>query len=437
MRNYILTGTFILIAAMISACNFIGQENKGDGPSEVKLQKVDNKYQLLVNGQPFFINGAGLEGGDIEKLAAHGGNAMRTWRTDNRFRTGQEVLDEAHKHGVMVCMGIEIARERHGFDYDDTAAVNKQFRYVKGEVLKYKDHPALLSWGIGNELNLHYTNPKVWDAVNEISEMIHEIDSNHPTTTMLAGAHKDVVSVVLERCPDLDYLSFQLYGDIVNLPKYIEESNYQGAYVVSEWGATGHWEVARTSWGRPIEQTSSEKAEAYLFRYNNVIANNKDQCLGSFVFLWGQKQERTPTWYGMILESGEDTESTDVMQYVWTGEWPENRCPELVSFHLNGHTPYDNITLKPGETIHASVVVKDPDRDTLNYRWEILQEVPENMQSDGGDLEQRPQTILMKDSSTQEVKITLPKEKGVYRLFIYAFDGNNNAATANIPFQIG
>ncbi len=42
--------------------------------------------------------------------------------------------------------------------------------------MEYKDHPALMIWSIGNELNHGATNPKVWDAVNEISEMIHEID---------------------------------------------------------------------------------------------------------------------------------------------------------------------------------------------------------------------------------------------------------------------
>jgi hypothetical protein len=35
----------------------------------------------------------------------------------------------------------------------------------------------VLFWGIGNELNLDYTNAKVWDAVNDIVVKIHEVDS--------------------------------------------------------------------------------------------------------------------------------------------------------------------------------------------------------------------------------------------------------------------
>ena len=103
------------------------------------------------------------------------------------------MLDEAHKHGLYVTMGIEVARERHGFDYNDEAAVAKQFERIKKEILQYKDHPALIIWAIGNELNLRATNPKVWDAVNQISKYIHEVDPNHLTTTTIAGISKELV----------------------------------------------------------------------------------------------------------------------------------------------------------------------------------------------------------------------------------------------------
>ncbi len=244
----------------------------------------------------------------MESLAKHGGNSFRTWRVDNGETNGMEVLNEAYKHGLMVCMGIEVARERHGFDYDDEEAVKKQFEQIEKDVLELKDHPALLMWGIGNELNLRHKNPKVWDAINEIAAMIHKEDPNHPTTTMLAGANKNEIIEVSERCPELDLISFQLYGKIEELPQYIKESGYEGAYIVSEWGATGHWEVEKTAWGRPIEQNSHDKATAYRERYNNVILTDSAHCIGSFVFLWGQKQERTPTWYGVFLENGDKTE---------------------------------------------------------------------------------------------------------------------------------
>lgn len=426
--------SFLLFTALLwglSSCS-------SEGPRKVEIALVDGNYMLTVDGDPFYVKGAGCEFGNMEALAAHGANAIRTWRTDNGVHTGQEVLDKAHQNGLMVCMGLEIGRERHGFDYSDADAVKKQFEYVKGEVLKYKDHPALLAWGIGNELNLNAGNPMVWDAVNDIALMIQEIDPNHPTTTMLAGFSKELGDIVLARCPDVDFLSFQFYADIVNLPKYLQEAQYTQPYLVTEWGATGHWESPLTSWGRPIEQNSKEKALAYQYRYENVIKADPKQCMGSFVFLWGQKQERTPTWYGMFLENGDETASVDVMHYQWTGQWPDNQTPQLDSLLLNGLTAYSNLTLTPSQNCLASVFCSEPDGDPMSISWEIIPEVAESEQSDGGDFEHRPKTVdtQFQKLSDQEVEFVGPALPGEYRLFVYVSDGQGHSATANIPFLV-
>ena len=46
---------------------------------------------------------------------------------------------------------------------------------LKNEVLKYKDHPALLVWGIGNEVDLKYSNFKVWETIEIIAKFIKEV----------------------------------------------------------------------------------------------------------------------------------------------------------------------------------------------------------------------------------------------------------------------
>ncbi len=110
--------------------------------------------------------------------------------------------------------------------------------------------------------------------------------------------------------------------------------------------------------------------------------------MGSYVFLWGQKQERTPTWYGIFTEKGEESEVMDVMQYLWSGSWPANKAPHVYSLQLNNKKAVDNIYLQAGKSYNALTVAIDPDNDKLSYRWEIL---PEPTQlSQGGDFEARP-----------------------------------------------
>lgn len=400
-------------------------------PVKVEVRKTASGYQLLRNGQPYFIKGAGGTS-YTDRLAQYGGNSIRTWSTQN----ADEVLSRADKLGLTVTMGLNVARERHGFNYDDTAAVKQQLEKLREQVRKYKNHPALLIWGIGNELNLNYSNPKVWNAVNEIAQMIHQEDPNHPVTTMLAGINKKEVEYIKERCPNLDLLSVQVYGGLASLPQQVRSAGWDGPYMVTEWGPTGHWEGLQTSWKAPIEETSSEKAAVYKSRYLYSVDRDKEKCLGSYVFLWGQKQERTPTWYGIFTEKGEESEVVDVMQFLWSGKWPQNQAPHLYSFQIDGRKVTDNITLKPGQQYPALAVASDPDNDKLSYRWELLEEATKV--GEGGDHEDKPGSMENKISfrTNGEAVLTTPTKAGAYRLFVYITDGNNKVATANIPFYV-
>ncbi len=406
-------------------------------PSKVELKKQSQNYQLSVDGNPFYIKGAGLELGSIKSLADYGGNAFRTWRVDNGEKSGLEILDEAQRYGLMVCMGLDVARERHGFDYSDKQAVAQQLAAIEQDILALKDHPALLMWGIGNELNLRHSNPKVWNAVDDISKMIHRLDPNHPTTTMLAGAEPEVIKLVVARCPDLDLLSFQLYGEIDQLPDHLSQSGFSGAYTVSEWGATGHWESACTDWDRPFEANSSVKAGCYQQRYIDYIAADRRQCLGSFVFLWGQKQERTPTWYGVFLEQGQHTESAQVMGTLWTSQAPEQPVARLLSLDIEGLQAPASIYLTEQKNYAARVTVDYQQPETLSYHWELLKEVDKKLESDGGDFEPRPETVWHQrgDSSLDRVEFPAPAP-GEYRLFVLVVDSHGGAATANLPVLV-
>jgi hypothetical protein len=429
-----------LCATFLFACNtnkYPADDFRSEGPAHVEMRQVDGKYRLYVNDEEFFVKGGGCEFGACDEIASHGGNAFRTWRTDNGQQSGLEVLDLAHRSGLKVMMGLDVARERHGFDYDDEVAVAAQLERFRNEVLELKDHPALLGWGIGNELNHHSTNKRVWNAVNDIARMIKEVDGKHVVTTMLAGIGKNEAEYIAANCPDLDFISIQMYGDIINLKQRLNDAGYNGPYLVTEWGATGHWEVAKTSWGSPIEQTSSEKAEAIKERYERAILADDANCMGSFVFLWGQKQERTPSWYGLYTENGEKTEAINVMEYYWTGEWPENVAPKMKDITIEGMGGrFDNVQLVKDTEYTATITIEHNNPEILNVRAEIMPE-PKEL-SDGGDYEPRPASVegLVVSADLTGIKFKAPTEPGAYRILVYVIDNDNNAGTANVPFYV-
>jgi len=406
------------------------------GPSQVRIVESDGRYRLLVNGQSFHINGAGLGTGTQKALVASGGNSFRTWDTDGNGAGGRALLDEARSNRLFVSLGIVMGKERQGFDYDDQRAVARQLARVKAEVLKYKDHPALLMWVVGNELNLDAHNPRVWNAVNQIAEMIHRVDPNHPVMTTLAGLNPQLIELIKTRAGSLDLLGIQLYGDIAQLSDNLRLSKWTGPYVVTEWGPTGHWEIAKTDWGAPIEDDSTRKANLLRERHESYIAVDQRQCLGSYVFLWGNKQERTPTWYGLFLASGEATAGVDTMQYLWTGSWPANRSPAISPIELDSRTAGQSVSLVANREYGARVRAEDSDGDALAYRWVVLEE--SGAKTVGGDHEEIPRTVEsdIADSEDGAMRFKAPSKAGAYRLFVYVFDGKGHAAHANIPFQV-
>ena len=399
-------------------------------PVPVEIQKTATGWQLLRGGEPYFVKGAGGDVYKLDLLKSLGANAIRTWGVGDG-----SVLDEAHARGMTVLLCLDIAPERLGFDYDDTDAVNAQLERARSAVRQYKNHPALLGWMIGNELNLMHTNPKVWDAVNDISKMIHEEDGLHPTTTALAGLGEDTYSLIQTRVPDLDFLSTQVYGMLTVLHEHVASIGVDMPIMVTEWGTVGHWELPQTEWGAPLELTSTEKAAHYLKGYHLAIAPFPDQVLGSFVFLWGQKQERTPTWYGMFTLNGEITEPVDTAQKLWSGQWPKNRAPYIDGLFLDDQAASESVLLEPGADYPILVEAGDIDSERLSIEWVVMEE--SQAKEIGGDREVTPTTLPdLVESASAETILRAPMAPGAYRLFVYVRDPEGKVAHANLPFKV-
>ena len=428
MRSFAL-----ILVCVLAACT---PESEGmQSAVKVEIVKTDVGYQLMRGGEPYVIKGAGMGIDDIERFASHGGNSIRNWTTTSEYQDVLALLDSAHEHGVTVALGLPMRAERHGFDYDNPEAVEKQLEVFRQDVIKYRDHPALLVWIIGNELNHSYSNPAVYDAVNDVAAMIHELDPNHPTTTTLSGFKPDVIGEIKVRAPQLDFISFQMYGSLFGLHDAMNQLGFTDPFMMTEWGTIGYWEMETTSWGVPVELTSTEKADVFLRADREVLSPLEGQLIGSYVFLWGQKQERTSTWFGLLTEADEETEAVDAMHFIWNGEWPANRTPQVRSIKLDGKGYKQNVTLLSGQGYEAEFDVLDHEGDPLTFRWEVKPESNETVE--GGDFEKTIDSIegLLSDPDAAATRLTAPAP-GEYRLFAYATDNHGHAAHANIPFLV-
>lgn len=430
---YYVLVTFISMSWLLTSCE--EESNAAEKYTrkgrKVEVVKQNGKFTLLRNGEPYFIRGAGGYT-NYDRIKENGGNSVRVWHTGD----AQRVLDEAHANGLTVTLGLWMARENEGFNYYDKRQVAQQLEELREVVLQYKDHPALLIWGVGNEVNMEATNSKMWDAVNQIAEMIHEVDPDHPTSTMLMGSRRKTINLVQKECPAIDIISFNMFANMKNVEERVKDSDWRGPYIVSEFGARGAWETYTTLWDAPLEQTSSEKAAFIRDRYTGNIGVELDRCLGGYVFFWGFKHEYTPTWFSLMTETGEETEVVDVMRELWTGDTSGNKAPYVAYLKLDGNFDFQSVFLRPQQEYDAAVYAFDPDGDSLRVEWEVLPETFITLGNSSKEAKPEPVSNVVLEAEGNRLHLRAPAKEGPYRLYAYIYDGNNNVATANLPFFV-
>lgn len=432
------------------ASESVAESMDNSSGSVVDIVHSGDDWTLQVNGQPFVVHGAGMGYADeagIASLAKAGGNAFRTWGTEHL----DVQLAAAERHGLKVLAGLDMQKQLQGFDYRDADAVAQQLTMLQASIDRYQSHPSLLGWIIANEPNLMIgpdggavpPDPAVYEAMGDVLTYIHEHDPDHPATVAFAftATLAEDVTLALQAMPTLDFLSFQAYGALPVVASLVQELNVDLPYMITEFGPLGHWEMPATQWGREIEEPSGAKAQGLVDRMQKAgLDDPQGQLLGGFAFLWGHKQERTPTWYGLFTEDGGRTAAVDELTRLWTGQYPEQRAPSAWNLNLNDQPSGASVTLLPGSVARASLQVSDPDGDTLAVRWRLMNEV--DARSHGGHFEAQPDWVPLEFSEHSQVEdrhgVTLraPMQPGHYRLYAWAEDGHGGIATANFPFLV-
>lgn len=398
---------------------------------KVELCKEGDGYLLKRGGKPFFVKGAGGFQ-HVECLARMGGNSLRTWG----YEQTEKVLPEVRKCDLSLCAGLWLVPPRLGFDYDDPKSTTEQFATLKAQVDSLKDEPSLLIWGVGNELDLGCeATDSVWEAVETIAAYIKSVDASHPVMTVLSRTDERSLKQIDRLCPSIDFVSFNSYGDLQLVQPELDRIGWRRPYLVTEWGANGHWEVPKTDWGAEIEPTSTEKARQIRERYRS-LEKFRPQCLGSYVFLWGNKQERTPTWHGLFSPKGRATEAVAVIESLWKGRETQSSCPRIGPILLSRHSASDSLVFQPGVEAEVGFEVFGELPPLGCVRWSLATESYDR--KEGGDEETagwRVDTnfdMVIANAATFRV----PDTVGEYRLYLEVLGGEDWIATANFPFRV-
>ncbi len=412
--------------AMIAVACFCGPAVAA--PVKVELQRAGDGWELRRDGKPFFVKGAGGTN-RLDLLAAAGANSVRTWGADNLG----PLLDDAHKHGLAVTVGIWLRHEgdEGKFSYDNPQMVKEQLEVVRQAVLRYKDHPAVLMWGIGNEMEGYADGdrPVIWKHVNEAAKLAKSLDTNHPVMTVIVELGGKRIASVNQFCPDVDMVGINTYAGASSIATRYTALKPTKPYIITEFGPPGFWEVGKTSWDAPLEPTSPEKAASYRRAYLGSI-QQQPWCLGSYAFLWGNKQERTATWFGMFLPDGTKVNAVDTMTELWSGKPPQAPCPAIKELRAERSTQ-----LNPGDTLKIRLTATDPAGHPLRVRWIVQPEQTKTLTA-GKEEQLLPELqSAIKSSDAHGCEIIAPRSAGAYRVFAYVHN-ETGASVGNIPFRV-
>jgi len=170
--------------------------------------------KLLINDTPYTIKGVCYHpvpkgetnrrfdqiDRDLALMQEAGINTLRVYSPID----DPSILDKINAAGIKLILGV-------GYNQDGLydIASGTVLNYVK----KYKNHPAILMWELGNEYNYH---PEWFEgdienwylALETTAQKIKQIDSNHP----IATAHGELpTQKVLSKNPTIDLWGINVY----------------------------------------------------------------------------------------------------------------------------------------------------------------------------------------------------------------------------------
>ena len=276
MKRAILTIIIIsLLPGLIAGCS--KKQNKKRNPKKQAYSKplVKVKGRTLLadydkNGQyePFFIKGVGyhpmpvgrhpsdwgwqesfedridnifndeeLLRRDFEFLKKMGCNTIRIWKANNTFRKGKKrypnrmttkTLDLAEEYGIKVIAGfwIDTKEPKCGkkgpiYKTPDFTKEGIRIRHIKPFVKfinRFKKHPAILFWAIGNENNYHIDSldfdkmQAFYSLINEMASAAHKAEGKRYHPVAFVNGDIETIGEIIYETADIDMEHLDVWG---------------------------------------------------------------------------------------------------------------------------------------------------------------------------------------------------------------------------------
>jgi hypothetical protein len=336
VKHYLLA--LLLVALTASGCPAVGpQPTSAGGGSPSAAGVALRGRQLLVNGQPFTIKGVGyspvpigvdpeiappygdyytsnyspIYARDLPLLRAMGANTIRMWGWNNSA-DHTDFLDAAYHNGqdpiyviVTFWMGLSLYPDISSLPAREQIKAN--FRSM---VAAHKNHPAVLMWAIGNELNASWTYGDrlvdLFSLIDEMAQQAHDEEgaTPHPVTTVLADI--DLLNILTTYDPamgNLDVWSANVYrgpsfGSLFD--DYAAASSKPLA--ILEYGIDAYDEAQ----GNEYELLGEPLQAAYAGSLWGEIAAQTEICLGGSIMAYADEW-----WKGKYGQGGSGCPDSD------------------------------------------------------------------------------------------------------------------------------
>jgi hypothetical protein len=394
------------------------------GPSVVQVTGFQGNWQLRVGGSAYRIKGLtygppqAAADGYLRDLHSMGVNTIRIWGVDDANTPA--LLDRAAQQGIKVIVGHWL---NQGADYvHDTAYLNSVQTEIMNRVNALKNNPGVLMWDVGNEVILtmqdHGLSAAEVEArrigyakfVNRLAQAIHAADPNHPVTS--TDAYTGAWPYYKQYAPDLDLLAVNSYGAIGNVYHDWVAGGYAKPYIVTEGGPSGEWEVPNDVNGVPAEPTDVQKRDGYA---NSVAAIDAHPgvALGVTEFHYGLENDFGGVWLNTFT-GGWRRLGYYALSSAYSGQIPANTPPVISSMSVSNQT-----AVPAGGTFTVTVAASDPQNDLIRYNLMYS----DKYLSGGTGLT----NVTFTDNGNGSFTVKAPETLGVWKVYVYAFDGQGNA----------